>query len=136
AETECPAAAVCRAPAVMPFCQEEEEACEMLPMPAVEMEDEEQEAPQTDVTCPNAGRPSRSCPVPAQPSCKPTGGEEPGDGEEQSNCKAARKKLERIKARQVIDDWHRATHPIFPNVDTMEMRPCDRQLYDYSPGPL
>jgi len=36
-ETECPVAAVCRAPAIMPPCSEED--CEVAPMPAVEEEE-------------------------------------------------------------------------------------------------
>jgi hypothetical protein len=174
-ETECPAAAVCRAPAVMPSCQDEEE-CEVLPMPAVEEEGEEQEADEGcphgcithqifrfmsrlahpepaaqttpeekagegpcrhDVRCPNSGRPAGACPVPPQPACKPAGEEPSEDGaQEQSSCKAAQKRLERIKARKVIDEWQRATYPISPNVDTLEMRPSDRPKYDYGPGPL
>jgi hypothetical protein len=44
-ETECPPASVCRAPSAMPFCTEQEqEECEVLPMPAVEVDEEEQEA--------------------------------------------------------------------------------------------
>ena len=181
-ETECPAAAVCRAPAVMPFCHDEE-ACEVLPMPAVEEEGEEQEqaedcphggiisnlfrlimnqpaehpqakpesevAPERmktgepagqhhDVNCPNAGRPAGNCPVPAPTGCKPTGGEEPSEDadQEHSSCKAALKRLEQIKTRKAIDEWLRATYPVIPRVDTLEMRPSDRQMYDYGPGPL
>jgi hypothetical protein len=191
-ETECPEPAVCRAPAVMPFCHDEE-ACEVLPMPTVEKVEEEQEAglecvkpghdemghplirmflegvnayyaeksappadeagnPATKAdecredphhhhhhsSCPYTGR--SYCPV-SKPSCepiKPAGSEEPNEGAkgDDSSSKTALKKMKRFKTRESIEEGGCPTYPTYPSVDTMEMRPSDRQLYDYGPGVL
>lgn len=69
-ETECPTDPACRAPAVMHFCREEEE-CEVLPMPTIEENEEEQE-PASDLlpTCPDGvpGKPFREAMMPLEPS--------------------------------------------------------------------
>lgn len=159
-ETECPAAAVCRAPAVMPPCIDGEE-CEELPMPAVEEDeteepkseegqeakgDEDAACPQGHYhhqhhqpVCPYSGRSSRDCmprtptydlaePKPAEP--KP-GEAKPDDG---SNQRSALKAIKRYNSRESIDEV--GGIPAYLRIDTMEMRPSDRQLYDFGPGAL
>jgi hypothetical protein len=87
--------------------------------------------------CPYTGRsygPTGGCP--RGPSCDPpkpaTGDEESSESEEiESASKSALKKIRQYKSRKPID-----FEPTFPSVDTMEMRPSDRQLYDYGPGVL
>jgi hypothetical protein len=77
--------------------------------------------------CPATGRSYYPCP-PAEPEKPAVGGEEPSE----DGSKAALKKIRSYKARKVDGE----SCPIHPRVDTLEMRPEDRQLYDYGPGVL
>src|SRR5262245_156827 len=148
-EVECPpstAAQTC--PTVMPYASEEDceaPSCERLHMPTVEeceplampSAEEEQEEGEVSSNPPTGGAEkllrlfgqmmkksgeAPSCPSPA------VGGEEPSEDE----SKAALKKIRSYKARKVDGE----SCPIHPRVDTLEMRPEDRQLYDYGPGVL
>jgi hypothetical protein len=179
-ETEAPAS-VCRAPAVMPLCRDEDETCELLPEPAVETDEDEadvktlldvieQKTPSDleEITaepkpvdecredphrhyqhsaCPATGR-SYPCPATgARPSCDPPkphesqyqspGGEESSESATpgESSSRTALKKIKRFKTREAVDEGC-PTFPKHLSVDTLEMRPSDRQLYDYGPGAL
>jgi hypothetical protein len=144
-QSECPLPAVCQvAPASMPYCRDEEE-CEMLPMPCAEEEPESAPgcAEESEFggchhhhpsVCPWTGQPFPGCPTGVCPSkpCLPSpapGGEEasepiPGT----SNLW----KLPRFKPAYPVD----GSCPVHPEVDTMEHRPSDGQLYEYGPGML
>jgi hypothetical protein len=97
--------------------------------------------------CPHTGR-SYSCPATgAKPSCDPPkphesqyqtpGGEESSESTmpDESSSRTALKKIKRFKTRESVDEGC-PTFPKYLGVDTMEMRPSDRQLYDYGPGAL
>lgn len=92
--------------------------------------------------CPYTGRSYRGCPSgppSVKPSCDPpkpagTGAEEASEEGKSPppGGSAALRKIRRFKARESIDD----ACPTHPGVDTLEMRPSDRQLYEYGPGSL
>ena len=141
-ETECPADAVCRAPTAMPLCSDGEE-CEVLPMPSVEADEQENAA---DEEGPMPKQEPEE--IQAQPTELPEGGEGlssmPAAGGEESSeeasedgvsGKTALKKMKRYRSRKAIDEGC-PTFPTYPSVDTLEMRPSDRHLYEYGPGVL
>jgi hypothetical protein len=142
-----------------------EEGCELLPMPACEEEVQEcpdtalhhgvrlkeihvkvlealppdgkktgecREDPNREQHAP--GCPATGCPgMKHSPCVPPTQAASPG-GEESSEppSKSALRTIRRFKMRQPLDE----TVPVHPEVDTMEFRPSDGQLYDYGPGAL
>jgi hypothetical protein len=148
-QTECPPPSGNLAPPTMPRCHDEEQCevlpmpteVEMLPMPSVEelpmptAEEEQEFGLEEPDKCHedctgqhhDSGCPHMSQPPASEPS---DGGEEAS--EPRSSSKSALKKILRFKARHPMDE----ACPVHPEVDTMEYRASDGQLYDYGPGEL
>jgi hypothetical protein len=86
--------------------------------------------------CPYTGRCYPNCPSTGCPTTRPCDSPRPAAGGEDKSSKpadptppgdtTALKKIKRFLMREAIED--RPTHP---EVDTMEFRPSDGQLYDY-----
>jgi hypothetical protein len=126
-EVVCPPEVVQAAPLTMPLCRDEEE-CEELPMPQEETQalPRPQEESAVDVdTMLQKRLDGEGCPCKAKKPCKKTGTDE--------HSKRAPHKVRFFKEREPIDE----TCPIHTEVDTMEYRASDGQLYDYGrPGVL
>jgi hypothetical protein len=143
---------------VLPMPREE---CELLPMPEIEFNERNYEI---DVEQPRDGNPADECrqdphhhhtavcPYTGQsyPACTPdgrcpsmnpqpcnppkkAGAEEPSEPQARSPHQSALRKIRLFKEHEPIDDLC----PTHPEVDTMEYRASDGQLYDYGrPGAL
>jgi hypothetical protein len=160
---ECPPG-IAAGPTVMPYCEADEEPCEMLTTPTPEAEilpmpslvEEETGCQDTHSETPPVSEPAPgttecqeaphhdyiiTCPYTGKsyPSC-------PGSQPCQPKCKPAAPPSE-----EASETHSRALHrksslfrntgsdevsPCHPEVDTMEFRPSDRLLSDYGPGPL